>query len=193
MDARHFGSEFWVIVLNIGREDVGFGIKMIKLLELPAAALFRVAQSGHKKPIWIESIGHRGGGVHNVLTMLVLNVVSKLPARDAFLFSLLSTIRAEEGLPVVGDAEDDVCIAEGLLESCDVVEISGHDLGTGCGKLLGPRGRRIAGQAADPETGLEEAPGYGTALIPRSADNTNELLAGHGELLEAMAEVVVAK
>lgn len=193
MDARHFGSEFWVIVLNVGREDIGFGIKMIEFLELPATALFRMAQCRHKKPIWIESIDHRGGGIRNVLTMLVLNVVGKLSARDALLLGLLSTVRAEEGLPVVGDTEDDVCIAKGLLESCDVVEISGHDLGTGCRELLGRCRRRIAGQAPDPETGPEEAPGYGAALVPCSADDTNELLAGHGELLEAMAETVVAK
>lgn len=125
--------------------------------------------------------------------MLVLNVVSKLSARDAFLLGLLPTVRPEEGLPVVGDAEDDVCIAEGLFESCDIVEISGHNLGAGRGKLLGLRGRRIAGQAANPEAGLEESPGYRAALVPGGANDANELLAGHGEFLEAITEVVVAK
>ncbi|KAI6749646.1 hypothetical protein HG530_015060 [Fusarium avenaceum] len=144
----------------------------------------RLAQRRDKESIIIQTIYYRGRSIHNVLALLYLNIVRKLATRNALLCSLFSTVWAEERLPVVGHAEDDIGPLESGFERLNVIQVDSYNFSTSRRQLLG-RGRGgVAGQTTDLEAGAEESTGYGAALVPGSANNTNELVDGHFPMIE---------
>lgn len=97
---------------------------MVKVLELAVAALAGIAQSRNEEAVVVQSVDHGGRGIGNVLALLILDIVGVLAAGDAKILCLCAAIWAEEGLPVLGDAEDDVGAGKRGLEALDVVELS---------------------------------------------------------------------
>lgn len=108
---------------------------MVQLCEGAFAALSSVAQRRDEEAVGVQGGHGSSGGVGDVLALTILDVVGMAAARDTQLLGLLATVRAEEGLPVVGDAEDDVGAAEGFEEGCGVVEVGGNGLDALVGQL----------------------------------------------------------
>src|SRR4051812_40926304 len=134
-----------------------------------------MAQGRRQEPVRYQGVDDRGRGVGNVLALPQLRVVRELAAADALLGGLGAAVRAEEGLPVLRDAEDEVGAAEGGLERLDVLEFGLCNLGAELGELpAGGRGRVARQTPYGVSWVLQEAAGHGAALVARRADDDDE-------------------
>lgn len=101
------------------------------------------------------------------------------PTRDTKLGCLRTTVRPEEGLPVLRDAEDGVGAGEGGAQGGGVVEVGGDDVGTEGREGERRGGGGVAGEGADGVARVkEEAAGDGAALVSGGADDDEEFLLG---------------
>lgn len=177
VDARHLGSELGVVRGHVVRKHVRLGVIVVEVFELAVAALGRVAQRRDEEAVVVERVGNGRSRVGDVLPLPVLDVVCVPPACDTQFLGLGSAVRAKEGLPVVGYAEDDVGARECRLQGLHVVQVGLHHLGAERCQFPGRRRRRVAGQAAHgvPRV-LEEATRNRTALVARRAQHHHELL-----------------
>lgn len=101
------------------------------------------------------------------------------PTRDTKLGCLRTTVRPEEGLPVLRDAEDGVGAGEGGAQGGGVVEVGGDNVGTEGREGERRGGGGVAGEGADGVARVEEeAAGDGAALVSGGADDDEEFLLG---------------
>lgn len=179
MDTAHLGRQTRVLLVDVVGEDVGLGIKVIDLRHLSVGAFAGVAQRGYEEAVFVESVDGRGRRIGDVFAMSVLDVVGMSAARHPQLRGLGAAVRAEEGFPVLGDAEDEVGTGKGGDESLDVVELGGHQLGSEGGQLESSWRGRVPREAPDLELGvLEEAASDRAALVAGGSDDHDEFLGG---------------
>ena len=124
----HLGSQRRVLLPHIVREDIGLGVKVVQVRELPATALPGVAQGRHQEALVLQRAHYLGRSIGNVLSLAILNVVGVSTAIPPERLGLGATVRPEEGFPVLGDAEDDIRSCKCGIETLWVIELSCHHL-----------------------------------------------------------------
>lgn len=157
---------------------------MEQLREVATAAVVGEAQRGSNEAILVQGVCDGDGSVANVLALAILCVVAKLTPCDAVLDGLDTAGDAEEGLPEVGDAKDDISADKGPLEAGDILEVGLDELDPKGRELLGRRRVRIASDAANTKAGGQEASGNRATLVAGGTNDTNKLflLGGHDHL-----------